>query len=370
MNEQTQNLLRERMAGAKTLEPINISNTVHSWLNMLNRVIDICSVVDYPLPPDKAKYANLFGFMTSEDKYYLDGLKTGITPLPNFKGIDISAAGIESVRSFSKAVHRTVDSSIPDNSATVKVERASADVTCVDAFSNVFIEAIAYPDPTYYAVKTVSVKAEEDIQIEYAGSGFTFVNNSVYPNIGYSEIGTQRRTLLLKGNFIVYRLTFIHSRVMIEVAENTQLLDNYLAPSANAADPSLNGTVEFYAKRSALAAASELAAQGSPAWFNADGTVSDEMDGERAALGIETEIDDTAGASWGSVTMGCTAVIGGQSIRCPDAEIEDGRRIAQFWAEDGSACVKIEYSLNSAARRLSFIGATVVKTSSGRTYDE
>ena len=370
MNEQTQILLRERMVGARMLEPINISNTVHSWLAMLNRVIDICSVVDYPKPPEEAKYANLFGFMTSEDKHYLDGVKTGIFPREGFSGIDISAAGIETVNAVSKAVHRTVDSSIPDNSATVKVNQEAPDVQCIDAYTPVFLTAVAWPDPEYYAVKTVSIKAEEDIQIEYAGSGFSFVNNAIYPNIEYSEIGTRRRTILLKGNFIVYRLTFLHSRVLIEVVENTQLLDNYLSPSAKAANPSLNGTVEFTAQRSALAAASELLVSGSPAWFNSDGTVSDEMDGTRAALGIEAVLDDTAGTAWGSVTVGCTAVSGGESVRCPDAEIEDGRRIAQFWSEDGKTCIKIEYSLNSAARRLSLIGASVIKTKSGRTYDE
>ena len=48
MNEQTKSLIEERISNSRTLESIKISDTVHSWLTTLNRVVDICNIVDYP----------------------------------------------------------------------------------------------------------------------------------------------------------------------------------------------------------------------------------------------------------------------------------------------------------------------------------
>ena len=96
------------------------------------------------------------------------------------------------------------------------------------------------------------------MHVSYAGNDFSFVNNSIYPNVEWSEIGSPKSTLLLAGTFIVYRATFIHARVLLEIVENTQIIDNYKAASAKFADTSLNGQLVFDANASALASATHM----------------------------------------------------------------------------------------------------------------
>ena len=375
MNEQTKSLIEERISNSRTLESIKISDTVHSWLTTLNRVVDICNIVDYPDDnPETASYENVLGFMTSIDKLYLDGVKTGISPLPAMDGIDADIRELNTFTAMKKSTLRTVDSSLAENSGRVKVNRDSIDVQCIDAYSDVIIEVVAWPHSEYYCEKLVSIKAEEDIQIEYAGNNFTFVNNSIYPNVEYSAIGTPRRTILLKGNSIVYRMTFIHSRVLMEVVENTQLLDNYKAPSASRIDPETNGLETFRASETACGSLSGYATHRNGVWqqrlyVTADNGVS-EMAGADAVVAFETLVTADPNGTWNRVRLRCEPFIDGTASAAEYVDLESGTHLVELDTIARDAIVRVEYYLNHLEMKLDVISLTVIARDAGRTYDE
>lgn len=378
MNEQTKSLIESKMSNARTLEPIKISDTVHSWLNMLNRVVDVSNIVDYPDPdPETARYQNLFGFMTSEDKLYLDGVKTGIFPRQKFSGIDIGAAEISAVNSVRKAVHMTSDEAAAGSSGGVDVNRDSADVQCIDAMSDLQISITAYPDSAYYAEKLVSVKAEEDVQIEYSGNGFSFVNNAIYPNVVYSAIGTPRKTLLLKGNFIVYRMVFIHSRVLVEIVENTQIIDNYKARSASGAIYGTDSEEVWRASaRSLDILSTEISgsATGSKTlWIGTDGTVGTEPSGA-GICSIAAETADVQNGGWSGMHISCSRLSEGETVFSGEADVQSGSGTVEFWNEDFTELVRLDYWFNPNMKEFRATALSVVATAgtpyTGRVYDE
>lgn len=374
MNNSTKQLLREKIDDARMLEPIKISDTVHSWLNMLNRVVDLCNIVAYP-EPDRAvaTYANVFGFMEAADKLYLDEVKWGILPADDEQAVDIDARKVFSFNAIKKAAYSTVDASLANNNGTITVDKKAIDVQCIDARSDILLKLIANPDSSWCAEKLVSIKALEDVHIEYTGNNFSFVNNSIYPNVEWSSIGTPKKTLLLAGTMIVYRATFIHSRILLEVVENTQLLDNYKATSAKHADPSFNGAVVFDANSSTLASLSEMAnigENGRILYVNRDGIVGDVMETERCKATFKLSTTDSPDAKWESVVLECRPMGTNGLLVGSAAELQNGRHIVQLWTNDRTMVVKVDYALNMAAKSISILGFTVVEMNAGRIYDE
>lgn len=374
MNEQTKHLIEERMSSSRLLESIKISDTVHSWLNMLNRVIDVCNVVDYPNDdPATTKYANVFGFMESTDKLYLDGVKAGIFPTEDLQAIDVDARNLHS-RHFSRfAVHSTLDSTSSSTTATVVVNKNAVDIQCIDARSNILLELTASPDPAYYSEKLVSICAKKDVHIEYSGNNFRFVNNSIYPNVEYSSIGTPKKTLLLTGSFILYRIIFIHSLILLEVVDNNQLVDNYKAASAKAADPSFNGELEFDASAEMLGRLTTKINEGeySSFYMNSDGVVGTTYSAARCKAEFSLIATENDKAQWSAISIVCRPQgSNGSLLNSSAVELQNGRHIAQCWSSDRTKVVKIDYALNMDAKSISILGFSVVVMNSGRTYDE
>ena len=373
MNEQTKSLIEERMSSSRLLESIKISDTVHSWLNMLNRVVDICNIVDYPNDdPTTATYANVLGFMQATDKLYLDGVKAGVFPTADLEAIDIDVRKLHSKYFSRTALYSTLDPALSSTNATITVDTRAVDIQCIDAKSNVLMELIASPDPTYYSEKLVSIKALEDVHIEYSGNDFSFVNNSIYPNVEWSTIGTPKKTLLLAGSFIVYRLVFIHSRILLEVVENTQLIDNYKAASAKAADSSLNGNLEFDASAEMLGNFTRMANEGTydSLYLNADGVVSPVYDASRCAAEFSMNATEDDKAQWSAVEIACRPQGSNALLESSFVQLQNGRHVVQCWSSDRTKVVKIDYALNMSAKSISVLGFSVVAMNSGRTYDE
>jgi len=385
MNENTNALVQSKMSDSKMIEQIKITDTVHSWLSMLNRVIDVCNVVEYPeSDPNKVRYENLFGFMPSEDKLWLDGARPGITPVDG-GGIDVSARNVTADRYLTNSSFTTID--LPNNTAkgTVYVNLDSLDAQAIDANSSliIVINAEASQHSKTFAQKLVSVYAMRDITIEYSGNGFGFVNNSVWPNIGYSAIGTPRKTTLLEGMLIVYRFTFIHSRVLVEVVENTQLIENYKTPSENAKDASIYGEELFKASSDALMSASDYISGyegGSISVFiNSDGTYSTRRNSKTKCI-LNFSIEGNSNGQWNSVGVSGIAVLSSEDVEVgmdysgvgenEPTWIMDGRRTVILWSTDRMVGIKAEIALLKQARRLTLFSLSVVEMPNGRTYDE
>lgn len=383
MDKQTQSLVTvANLPTVALLEPIGINDTVHSWLNMLNRVVAICNIVDHP-SDDLANRtpANIFGFMTSTDKLYLDGIKYGIHPngvVPfdvdttqdNF--VDADVRRIKSYNAIKKATNRAVNASSSSSNGTVTVKYDSIDVQCIDASSNVLLSLIAYPDSTWYSEKLVSINAVNTVHVQYSGNDFSFVNNSIYPNVEWSSAGTPVSTLLLAGTFIVYRLTFIHSKILVEVVENTQIIDNYKAASAKAADSSLNGELAYDASASTLNSLTELANRKNvqTLYLNKDGVVGTSFVASRCASSFEMNAVVGSNAQWTSFQLKCRPNSGSALVESPAIQLQEGRHMVQMWTNDRSMVVKIDYALNKGAKMVSILGFSVIKMYSGRVYDE
>lgn len=375
MNEQTRALIEDKLTSARMLEPIKISDTVHSWLNMLNRIIDVCNIVEHPaVAPNDPTYSNVFGFMESTDKKYLDGVKWGVFPDYDTQEVDMDVREIDARNVVMKAVHTTSDASIPTSTGEVKVTKDSPDVQCVDARSDVLITLAANPDPAWFAQKLISVKALQEMHVSYAGNDFSFVNNSIYPNVEWSDIGSPKSTLLLAGTFIVYRATFIHARVLLEIVENTQIIDNYKAASAKFADTSLNGQLVFDANASALSSATQMINEdpysGRTLFFNQDGVVGTEYVARRCMAAMEIEAVKAEDAKWSSVSLACRAKGASGLLDAESVQLEDGRHIVQIWSRDRSMVSKIDYALNRSANIMSILGVSTISMNTGRVYDE
>ncbi len=373
MNVQTRTLLESKLTSSRLIEPIKLADTVHSWLNMLNRVIDVCNVVEYPNPDkETATYSNVFGFMESTDKLYLDGTKWGIFPADDEEAIDIDVRNLHSRHFSREAKFTTVDPSVPDSTGEIVVDRTSIDVQCVDAKADVLLTLVASPDPTWHAEKLVSIKALQDVYVEYSGNDFSFVNNSIYPNVEWSSIGTPKKTLLLSGTFIVYRATFIHSRVLLEVVENTQLVDNYKAASAKAADSSLNGTLEFDANAEMLGNLTRAVNEdpNRVLYMNYDGVVGTTFEAGRCRATFELNAVESDTAQWESVTLTCRPYSSDALLESNLIVLQDGRHVVQCWSNDRMKVVKVDYALNMAARAITILGFSTIAMKSGRTYDE
>lgn len=381
MNEQTTALIENQLDSYRLLEPIKISDTVHSWLNMLNRIVDICSIVGHP-EEDKTlrRYSNVFGFMTSEDKLYLDGVKWGLYPKIKdeddnpIQAVDIEARKFNILHSSSKTAKVfTSDASISTSSGRIPVNQDSVDVQCINARSDVLMELTANPDSNWYSEKLISIKALEEVRIQYSGNDFSFVNNSIYPNVEWSENGVPQSTLLLKGTFIVYRATFIHSRILLEIVENTQIIDNYKAASAKHDNLSFNGDIAFDADAKVLDTLTKMAngeAESKTFYLHHDGVVSSVADMQRCAATFEMNYVMGENAQWDSVTLRCRPVDSNAFLESDSMELQNGRHLVQMWTKDRTMVVKVDYAVNMMARTISILGFSVIAMNSGRTYDE
>lgn len=375
MNEQTRALIEDKLTAARMLEPIKISDTVHSWLNMLNRIIDVCNVVDHPaVAPNDPTYSNVFGFMESTDKKYLDGVKWGVFPDYDAEEVDMNVREISADSVVKKAVFTTSDASISTSTGEVKVTKNSPDVQCIDARSDVLITLAASPDPSWFSEKLISIKALQEMHVSYAGNDFSFVNNSIYPNVEWSDIGSPKSTLLLPGTFIVYRATFIHSRILLEIVENTQIIDNYKAASAKAADSSLNGDLVYDASPATLSLLTQMINEEPDTerilYLNQDGVVGIEYDENRCAAALKVKAEIASNAEWSSVVLSCQAMGASGLLEAASTQLQDGRHVVQIWSNDRTMVSKIDYALNKSANLISILGASTISMKSGRVYDE
>ena len=403
MDDKTSNLISggSTATDVVTLEPVKISSTVHSWLKLLNKVVDVCNIVDFPVAhPSEALYPNLFGFMTSEDKLFLDSLKGGLIPqtvqlpgtrpyswqVPNaeeysFGGLNIDAVLVNCINAERKAVHRVVEASTdPSAVSTITINRDSPDVQCIDAKGNIMLAFSSDVDDCgYYAEKTVSILNKKaststdngSILVEYTGNNVSFVNNAVYPNIVYSPIGTQKYTMLLQKTFIVYRMTFIHGRILVTVVENTQLVDNYLARSAS--DAPFDSIGEASATQTA---AVESALNGNRAasrtfWFNANGDVTDSKQGV-SEYALEITVADNPSVGWSRFTVKGYIVdpSTGDALPTASVRLSDGYGTAELWDADSVSGLKLVYQLNLPARNIAIHSLERLEARTGRIYDE
>ena len=461
MNEQTKSLIEGQLASYRLLEPIKISDTVHSWLNMLNRVVDVCNIVGYPEEDETIRtYSNLFGFMTSVDKLYLDGIKNGIFPEEPVESISVEVSvasanpnedktalfnslireekystlsyeNLENgrkrirgrsdlVRTFVRALgielnwneisdssetdihwtpfvdvdarnvnvtnHATkkarviaVNRSIAGNSGTITVNVDSKDIQCINAKSDVTLQFIASTDDSFYCEKLISIKAEEEVRVFYTsnttGGGYEwkFVNNSIYPNVEWSNEGVATGSLLLKNTFIVYKATFIHSRILLEVVENSQLVDNYKAASAKHDNLSFNGSLVYDADSRALKTLTEMVngdLENRTVYVYSSGVISSVADLARCVSSFELNCTTGENAKWTSVSLRCRPVSSEAFLESNVMELQDGRHLAQLWTVDRSMVVKVDYAVSKDLRTISILGFSVISMNSGRTYDE
>ena len=392
MNSTTKKLIQENITDSdkKTLEFVKISDTVHSWLIMLNRVIDMCNIVDpadpsYDSPAtavsaDAAKLEKLFGFMTSADKWNLDVVMRGIKSDGN-NGIDVTASTLTAARTQKTALNPLTS---VDNAGvgTVTVDSRSNDVQCVNANGEITISIIPKTDLSYYAEKIVSIKANEDISITYSGT-FEFVNDATYPNVGYSAIGTARRTVLLKNSILVYKIIFVHGMAFAEIVHNSQLAENYLAPSKSSKsyDAASNGIEVFNVPYSGCKDITEnmseadRTAGAKTLYIKTDGGVSVNRS-NADALSVTTVLETNASGAWEQLSAEFAIVVNGtymQTNRAVLAESNGGEVMTAYLhtvdPTSPSAFVRIDYALNLYAAKFHVSGISLLRGGID-TYDE
>lgn len=405
MDTKTTNLVTKQISNERVLDSIKVTDTVHSWLNMLNRVVDICNIVDYP-EEDRYKrtYSNLFGFMTSADKKYLDGIKIGIIPTwntippetfdeygnrivnPENLHVDASIRKLNVQHSVSKQAKAiTINESNAESVGSIVINPDSMDVQCIDAYSNVQLEFAADSSDAsngflYYAEKLISIKAKNDIHITYsANDAVKFVNNSIYPNVEW-ENAIPVGTFLLKGTFIVYKATFIHNRILLSVVENSQLLDNYKAASARHPNYHVNGDVVYDADISALRTLNGMLmlhnvdVNSTALYIARNGTISSTAPASEDALDYISSFKFNfivgSDAKWESASIECRPVKDGRFLNSSASLLQDGRHMIELWSDSKEMVVKIEYVLNMFSKTMSVFGFTVFEMNVGRTYDE
>ena len=386
MNANTKNLIAANFSDSntKTLEFVKLSDTVHSWLVMLNRVIDMCNVVEPEAVVSEGDltsanaptYEKLFGFMTSADKRNLDVVMRGISSDEDGTGINASVSSL-SVRNSSKKA------SFPDisgSSSVLYVRQSSDDVQCVNAGRNISISIIPSGSQTYYAEKIVSVLASADITIQYEGN-FEFVNNATYPNVGYSAISTPRNTILLENQLLVYKITFVHGIALVEIIQNTQLADNYLAPSASKMDSVQNAVEVYSAPLSACELVSaEMSVEGRSAgtktmYVDRNGNVSFNSSASDV-LSISTSLVLNAAGMWQSMSASCSVMVDGTHVSTESKVLSDGDGtesstvyLGVAGGQNVSIIVRIVYVLNLAAAKLDVSSISILRGGI-RTYDE
>lgn len=395
MNENTSDVITSVIRAAalndsniRTLESIKISDTVQSWLTMLNTVIAMCNIVEHPQSdPKKCVYENLFGFMSSDDKLYLDRIREGIVPeiLADGETVAVNAV-ISSLKT--RNITKMVDAFEvpPENQAghsgTVYVNEDSIDVQCIDASRDIEIILTSSTSSRYYAEKLVSIKADSNLCVEYNGTGdFAFVNNSIYPNVVYSAINTPRKTLLLAGHSLVYKFIFIHSKILIEVVENTQLIDNYLAQSEKSFNREMNGVEAFRASsplcEALAAAAAERNEEGTAVqktlWITGIDSMSETLPEDGSAVArFQTvfEYRSSEASPLDRARLRCEAVLDGTRRTAQYKDLEDGTNSIEFESDDHTAIVQVEYYLNMLEARFILINLAVFVRDNGRMYDE
>lgn len=386
MNANTKNLIAANFSDSntKTLEFVKLSDTVHSWLVMLNRVIDMCNVVEPTALVSEGDltsvnaptYEKLFGFMTSADKRNLDIVMRGISSNEAGDGIDASISNL-TVRNSSKTASSP---DISGSSSVLNVKDVSDDVQCVNAGRNITINIIPSSSITYYAEKIVSVLAATDITIEYSGR-FEFVNDATYPNVGYSAISTPRNTILLEKQLLVYKITFVHGIALVEIVQNTQLVDNYLAPSASKMDSVQNAVEVYSASLSACELVSaEMSAEGRPAgtktmYVDRSGNVSFNSSASDV-LSISTSLALNADGMWRSMSASCSVMLDGAHVSTESKILSggDGTESSTVYlgvvgGQNVSTIVRIVYVLNLAAAKLDISSISILRGGI-RTYDE
>ena len=160
----------------------------------------------------------------------------------------------------------------------------------------------------------------------------------------------------------------------MEVVENTQLLDNYKAPSASRIDPETNGLETFRASETACGSLSGYATHRNGVWqqrlyVTAANGVS-EMAGEDAVVAFETLVTADPNGTWNRVQLRCEPFIDGTASAAEYADLESGTHLVELDTTARDAIVRVEYYLNHLEMKLDVISLTVIARDAGRTYDE
>lgn len=237
---------RNKVLSNYDLDHISVSDKVNQWLDKLNTVIDTLQMVE----PASANPVNLFGFMSSKDKDYLDSISKKLiiksytddnTMISNPKDVngDLISRELniwaELVNTRDLVYTRSVKKVEKINaSGSINISIFSSDMIIINATDDIILN-FQSGNSDYGSKKIIKVNPSttEKIIIDYNGN-YRFVNDGIQPNVvmeetspGVFEIdGTA--SFLNPGNVLVYEALFLDGEIVLTVIDNTEVAENYV----------------------------------------------------------------------------------------------------------------------------------------------